>query len=495
MEEKTQNTKNPKDITDTPADKGTERESGGVYEGMKDSETLDMLRCCLDYYYGNILIADGRGKILYVNATLPKMYNISRERALSMTVYDLVSEGVLDRSAVLEVLKTGREAVIKLGIKSSGAAIDCVAKPIYENGEIKYIIAFSHDEIFMDEMKNELRIEKEKRREMKDTLLFIQQANNKYRSIITADAQMKNIFDSMRYLAKTDSTIILYGESGVGKDVLANYIHSNSMRAREIFLPVNCSAIPSELMEAEFFGYEKGSFTGADKNGKKGIFEMGNGGTVFLDEIGDLPPLMQAKLLRFLDSGEVKRIGSTDIIYSDVRIIAATNRDLVKMVREGQFREDLYYRLNIIPVYIPPLRERPDDIEALAEHYLKEYNQKYGHDVSFSEDQKRRLLEYTWPGNIRELRNEVERYVITDGMSNILMGGFSTRVIEGGKRAGGRKYTDDLRKAKEKFEREYIKQVLEENGWKIQKAADSLGIHRSVLYTKMEKYKLKEEKS
>ena len=185
----------------------------------EDSKTLEMLKSCLDYYYGNILIADGKGKILYVNATLPKMYNISMERALSMTVYDLVKEGVLDRSAVIEVLKTGREAVIKLGIQSSGAAIDCVAKPIYENGEIKYIIAFSHDEIFMDEMKNELRIEKEKRREMKDTLLFIQQANNKYRSIITADAQMKNLFDSMRYLAKTDSTIILYGESGVGKDV------------------------------------------------------------------------------------------------------------------------------------------------------------------------------------------------------------------------------------------------------------------------------------
>lgn len=461
----------------------------------EDSKTLEMLKSCLDYYYGNILIADGKGKILYVNATLPKMYNISMERALSMTAYDLVNEGVLDRSAVIEVLKTGREAVIKLGIQSSGAAIDCVAKPIYENGEIKYIIAFSHDEIFMDEMKNELRIEKEKRREMKDTLLFIQQANNKYRSIITADAQMKNLFDSMRYLAKTDSTIILYGESGVGKDVLANYIHSNSMRSGEIFLPVNCSAIPSELMESEFFGYEKGSFTGADKNGKKGIFEMGNGGTVFLDEIGDLPPLMQAKLLRFLDSGEIKRVGSTEIIYTNVRIIAATNRDLVKMVREGQFREDLYYRLNIIPAYIPPLRERPDDIEALAEHYLKEYNQKYGHSVKFSEDQRKRLLEYSWPGNIRELRNEVERYVITDGRTSILMASSLPKMMSGSKNSGKKVCTDDLRSAKERFEKDYIKQVLEENGWKIQKAADSLGIHRSVLYTKMEKYKLKDERS
>ena len=348
------------------------------------AETLEMLERCLDYYYGNILIADGRGQILYVNAILPKMYGISKEKALSMTVYDLVSEGVLDRSAVIDVIKTGKETVSKLGVSASSITIDCFAKPIYEDGKIKYIIAFSYDETLMDEMGKELRIEKEKRMEMKDTLLFIQQANNKYRPIITADTQMRNIFESMRFLAKTDSTILVYGESGVGKDVLANYIHSNSMRTGEIFLPVNCSAIPTELMEAELFGYEKGAFTGADKNGKKGIFEMGNGGTVFLDEIGDLPPLMQAKLLRFLDSGEIKRIGSTGIIYSDVRIIAATNKNLLNMVREGSFREDLYYRLNIIPVYVPPLRERPDDIEALADYYLKEYNQKYNHDVHFT---------------------------------------------------------------------------------------------------------------
>ena len=303
----------------------------------KDLEKLDMLERCLDYYYGNILISDGNGKILYVNETLLKMYGITKEKALSMTVYDLVSEGVLDRSAVVEVIKSGKEAAIKLGI-SSGASIDCLAKPVYENGKIKYIIAFSHDEIFMDKMERELQKEIEKRRKMQDTLLFIQQANNKYRPIITADSQMKNIFNSMRFLAKTDSTIILYGESGVGKDVLANFIHTNSMRASEIFLPVNCSSIPSELMEAEFFGYEKGAFTGADKNGKKGIFEMGDGGTVFLDEIGELPLLMQAKLLRFLDSGEIKRVGSSQIIYSNVRIVAATNKNLIEMVKEGRFR-------------------------------------------------------------------------------------------------------------------------------------------------------------
>lgn len=459
----------------------------------EDMKTLDMLIRCLDYYYGNILISDGNGNILYVNATLPKMYGLTKEKALTMSVYDLVSEGVLDKSAVIEVLKTGKPALTKLCI-NSGTTIDCVAKPVYDaSGSIEYIIAFSHDEIFMADLQNELRIEKEKSEGIKNALLFIQQANKKYKPIITADKQMKNIFESMKYLAKTDSSIILYGESGVGKDVLANYIHSNSMRKNEILMPVNCSAIPNELMESEFFGYESGSFTGADKNGRKGILEMGNGGTVFLDEIGDLPPLMQAKFLRFLDSGEIKRIGSTKLIYSDVRVVAATNKDLCKLVKEGKFREDLYYRLNIIPVYIPPLRDRPDDIEALSEYYLKEYNQKYNHSVEFDEDQIKRLYDYSWPGNIRELRNEIERFVITNGNANVLLNRIAPwqPIAEDKKLIGEYDYSDSLRKAKDKFERDFIKGVLDECEWKIQKTADKLGVHRSVLYTKMDKYNLK----
>ena len=455
----------------------------------KNCKMLEMLKRCLDYYYGNILISDVSGKILYVNDTLVKSYSLTMEKALSMSVYDLVTEGVLDRSAVINVLETGEASLTKIGI-SSGAKIDCVAKPVYnDDGKMEYIIAFSYDESFMSELQNELRIEKKKNEEIKDTLLFIQQANKKYRPIITADDQMKNIFDSMSYLAKTDSSIILYGESGVGKDVLANYIHNNSLRKNEIFIPVNCSAIPNELMESEFFGYERGSFTGADKNGHKGIFEMGNGGTVFLDEIGDLSALMQAKLLRFLDSGEVKRIGSTNIIYTDVRIIAATNKNLKAMVDNGTFREDLYYRLNIIPVYIPPLRERQDDIGALANYYLKEYNQKYDHNVQFTDSQIKMLYEYSWPGNIRELRNEIERYVITDGNVDILI----NRIAPTEEKASVVKSdtSADLRTAKDKFERDYIKNVLEECDWKVQKAAERLGIHRSVLYTKIEKYNIK----
>ena len=200
---------------------------------------------------------------------------------------------------------------------------------------------------------------------------------------------------------------------------------------------------------------------------------------------------MQAKLLRFLDSGEIKKLGGTGIIYSNVRIIAATNRDLAKMVKEGTFREDLYYRLNIIPVYIPPLRERPDDIEALAEYYLGEYNQKYGKDLKFTPAQMQRLFNYSWPGNVRELRNEIERFVITGGQPSWLMKGSLSPLAK--KDEDEPLLCGDLREAREEFEKNYIRQALRENKWRVNKTAEALGIHRSILYSKMEKYNLRAE--
>ena len=272
--------------------------------------------------------------------------------------------------------------------------------------------------------------------------------------------------------------------------MLANYIYANSLRKNEVFLPINCSAIPAELMEAELFGYEKGAFTGADKNGRKGIFETADKGTIFLDEIGDLSQKLQAKLLRFLDSGEIKRLGGNKIIYSDVRIIAATNKDLKKLVEQGTFREDLYYRLNIIPLTVPPLRERKDDIEALTRYFLGEFNQKYQKEVMISDRLIAKFREYKWPGNIRELRNEIERYVITDGDSGEL---FDSLVDVYSDNSAAAKddvlaYGDTLREARGEFERIYIEKVLEECGGKVNKAAQRLGIHQSVLYGKLKKF-------
>ncbi len=213
-------------------------------------------------------------------------------------------------------------------------------------------------------------------------------------------------------IARTDSTVLITGESGTEKEVIARFIHRNSFRFREPFIPVNCAAIPEELMESEFFGYDKGAFSGANSRGKLGFFEMADNGTLFLDEIGELSLNLQSKLLRVLETGEFQRFGGVAIKKSDVRLVAATNKDLASMVTRGVFREDLYYRLNVIPVSIPPLRERPEDILKLSDKFLKEFNAKFGTDKAFSKNLLVNFMNYSWPGNARELRNLIERLVI-----------------------------------------------------------------------------------
>ena len=462
---------------------------------LSPRQRLQIFKKCLDQYYGNFMITDNTGHMLYVNQTMLRMYHLSEKAALAMTVRDLVQEGIIDHSVVQDVLDTGHESLGKLVIHGSRTEIDCMAKPILDkNGRVQYVTAFSHERSFMKQFDHKLAKEKEKRRAIKDTLIFLQKANARENKIICADARMQALYQNLEKLAASDSTIILYGESGVGKDVVANFIYNHSQRRDEIFMPVNCGAIPGDLMESEFFGYEKGAFTGADNRGRKGIFEMSHHGTVFLDEIGEMPLPLQMKLLRFLDSGEIKRVGSNQITYSDVRLIAATNKNLKQMVQEGRFREDLYYRLNTIPFYIPPLRERKADIEALAGYFLQEYNKKYLSECQFTDVDRQRLLAYNWPGNIRELRSAVERFVLTKGHIEIL-GTFHNPGQTMSELPGisGCTYDIPLRKARDAFEKEYIRHVLELCDWKVQKAAQHLGIHRSVLYGKIEKYEIEKK--
>ena len=226
---------------------------------------------------------------------------------------------------------------------------------------------------------------------------------------------MLNVLQMIDRVRKLDTTVLLTGETGVGKDKIASYIVRGSNRSAERFIKVNCGAIPSTLIESELFGYERGAFTGANKEGKMGLFEVADKGTIFLDEVGELPPDMQVKLLRVLQEQEIERIGSNKPIKVDVRVIAATNRNLLEMMREKTFRADLFYRLNVFPVTIPPLRERKDDIIPLAEQFLTDLNHKYGMEKRLTDAAKDVLLEYRWPGNVRELKNVVERSMI---MSN-----------------------------------------------------------------------------
>ena len=302
---------------------------------------------------------------------------------------------------------------------------------------------------------------------------------------------MKTIYGMVEKVAENDSTVLVSGESGTGKELIARAIHYNSLRKQKPFIPINCAGIPQNLLESELFGYEKGAFTDAATR-KLGMFELAVGGTFFLDEVSSLELSMQAKLLRALEEKEIKRLGGTKIIKVDVRIISATNIDLRRAVREEKFRQDLYYRLNVVPIHLPPLRERKEDIPLLAEHFLENYNLAFRKEIKgLNKPALECLLGYDWPGNVRELRNVIERLVALKD------GGFITprelpfdifvrdRLEKPSSLEGG------LKAAREDFEKQYIKAVLEQVEGNQGNAAKILGIHRNALFNKMKGLGLK----
>ena len=283
--------------------------------------------------------------------------------------------------------------------------------------------------------------------------------------------------------------MILFGETGVGKEVFAKYIYQHSARKNKPFIKVNCGAIPANLVESELFGYEKGAFTGADKNGKMGLFELANTGTIFLDEVGELPLDMQVKLLRVLQEQEFERIGGRKPVKVDVRVLAATNRDLEEMVKQKTFRQDLYYRLMIFPVHIPPLRERPDDILPLAQLFLQTLNRKYDFKKYLSPLSVKMMQDYSWPGNIRELRNIIERAVIISNEDEIGPDALHLFTVEDRPETKSRVLdpVKDLKTAMEELELEYINHAYEKYG-NVREAAESLGMTPSTFVRKRQKY-------
>jgi two-component system nitrogen regulation response regulator NtrX len=305
---------------------------------------------------------------------------------------------------------------------------------------------------------------------------------------------LRQVWDSIKRAAPTNATVLLLGESGVGKELVARSIHRNSLRSRERFVQVNCAAIPEELIESELFGHEKGSFTGATEK-QIGKFEQADKGTIFLDEVGDMSPKTQAKVLRVLQEGEVERLGSARTIKVDVRVIAATNKDLEQEIEKGTFREDLYFRLSVIPIRVPPLRDRREDIPALVKHFAD----------LFSRDNNRRPQRFTpaaldylqkarWKGNVRELKNTVERLIIMTPAETVDVDDLREIVRLDAKAAGaaeGEKGT--LREFKETSERAFLVGKLRENGWNISKTAEVIGTPRSNLYKKLEQYGIAQE--
>ena len=299
--------------------------------------------------------------------------------------------------------------------------------------------------------------------------------------------KMNQLQEQIKMAALSNSRVLLLGESGSGKELVAHLLHENSLRAGRPFIEVNCAAIPQELIESELFGHEKGSFTGALEK-KKGKFELADSGTLFLDEIGDMSLQTQAKVLRVIENQEFQRVGGNKNIKVDVRIISATNKDLNEEVKKGNFREDLYFRLNVIPIKVPSLRERIEDIPALVEHFLEQFASEYGQKSKKIAPEAIRLLQkHTWPGNIREMKNVLERLVIMTPSRTI-----SEKDLSMPDTAGSDYFSfKTLKDAREFFERDFIIKKLEENSWNISKTAELLDIERSNLHRKIKAYDIK----
>ena len=334
-------------------------------------------------------------------------------------------------------------------------------------------------------------------------------------SIIGESKPIRDVFDVVTRAAGSQSTVMIYGESGTGKELIARALHMNSPRASKPFIAVNCGAIPHELLESELFGYEKGSFTGA-VNTRIGRMELANQGTIFFDEIGDMPTSLQVKLLRVLAEREIDRIGSTKPTSIDIRVITATHRNLEESIKEGSFREDLFYRLNIIPINLPPLRERKTDIPLLADHFLKQFN-RTGMPKTISDEAMQFLVNYSWPGNIRELANFIERMVVLSIGSTITPRDLPEKVLGDTPKEKWQPLEEDkegnpaqilqqslrqsfhvgipeeginLKKMVEEFEKELLLEALEKTGWVKNKAANLLGLNRTTLVEKLKKMKI-----
>ncbi len=305
-----------------------------------------------------------------------------------------------------------------------------------------------------------------------------------YPEMVAQSDEMRKVCRLIAKVARTDTTVLLLGESGTGKELVASTIHRESHRRDGPFVVVNCAALPETLIESELFGHEKGAFTGAHKP-KPGKFELARGGSIFLDEIGELPPQAQAKLLRVLQDGTFERLGSTTTLRTDARVIAATNRDLEKETKEGRFREDLYWRLNVVPIHIPPLRQRKEDILPLAEFFLQRFNKRHGRSITLSRSVKKALLEYDFPGNVRELENLMERLVTLAEGPEIRLSDLPEEI---------RRSTTEaipeatLQSVTERAERQHILRVLKATGGNRTKAAKVLGISRKSLWEKMRQY-------
>ncbi|TYO96557.1 sigma-54-dependent Fis family transcriptional regulator [Desulfallas thermosapovorans] len=371
------------------------------------------LETIIESSYDGIIITDRQGKIIRANKAHERITGLPGASIQGKTMADLVTAGVYARSVVDAVVE--QNGVVTLSqLTAHRNQLLITGNPVYnQRGEIERVVINIRDMSDLNSLKNQLEQSIALSERYRGELNQLRSKLIHQTGMIVKSTKMQKVAEMALRLAQVDTTVLLLGESGVGKEVVAKTIHKNSKRGSGPFITVNCGAIPENLLESEMFGYEKGAFTGAGREGKPGMFELADNGTLFLDEIGDLPLLFQVKLLRALQEREITRIGGTKSRPVDVRIIAATNKQLEELVKEGKFREDLYFRLNVVPITIPPLRERKDDIIPLVYWFKKQFEKLYNIKKEFAPAVFKALVEYHWPGNVREVKNVVERLLVT----------------------------------------------------------------------------------
>jgi len=446
---------------------------------------MAILKSILELAYDGILVVDTSGYITMISNAYKQFLGVDEDEVIGKHVTE-----VIQNTRMHIVAQTGVPEINDFQ-EIRGDYMVATRIPYYVDGKLAGAIGkviFRNVSELHNINKKYMKIEQELRN-LRSEISSIHRAKYTFEQIITTNSEMEKIKHQAKKIAHTKSNVLIQGESGTGKELFAHSIHLASKRHDMPFVSVNCAAIPEQLLESELFGYEKGAFTGADKNGRIGKFELADLGTIFLDEIGDMPLQMQAKILRVLQEGEVERVGSNRPKQIDVRVIAATNKDLKEMVELKTFREDLYYRLNVINLKIPPLRERREDVMLLSKHFIDQLNQQdHGKVRGVSEKAQLLLSNYQWQGNIRELRNIIERaYNIMEGDDYIQP--YHLPAFLKSTEAGNS--GDPLKMMMENYEKKLLLERLIYFKGNKTKTAENLGISRMALHTKLEKYDLK----
>ncbi|MFT9850077.1 sigma-54 interaction domain-containing protein [Aneurinibacillus sp. REN35] len=362
--------------------------------------------------YDEIYVTDAQGKTLFVSESCKKFTGLPPEAYVNKSIEELVKKGLIVNSVTLRTMKT-KTVQSAEQTYPNGKTVFTTAKPVFdEEGKLYRIVSNARDISELVEIKHKLK-QTDARMKQHNLTKHPQEKTIFFNKLITQSDNMISVIEMAEKVAPMDSSIFIHGESGVGKGVLAKIIHELSPRKDKRFVQVNCGAIPPNLIESELFGYESGAFTGASKQGKTGLVEMADGGTLFLDEIGEMPLDLQVKILHLVQEKTFKKVGGTKEKQTDIRIISATNKNLRQMIQEKTFRQDLYYRLHVVPIRIPPLRERKEDIGLLIDRFLDKFNEKYNQSITLDESSRLILQLHEWPGNIRELENLIEQMVVT----------------------------------------------------------------------------------